>query len=436
MLNKSVIMKRFVMVISIGWLMCACNREKKQIVPNDLIDSLLIHYTDPEIAKSTEYELEFWKSRINPQLPGIVSESKYAGFLALRFHLFGDIKDIKTADSVIRKEDLDFNHKEAPANLTLEGYSILQHRFKDAELYRQKARQIGLKKYDLLISSFDVDFELGKYSDAANELSQFKSSDDYGYFFRRSKMDHLHGKLDSSLHAMLKAASLAGTNNYLKQVALANAGDLYIHEGDLQKAAELYIRCIHINCADFHSLLGLGWIAFVHDKNDVLAEKIFRFVLGKNKLPDPLFKLTQLAEQCNNIKLEKRYASDFEMQATDSVYGDMYNKYLIELYTSVLNDPARAELISKRELNNRATPQTYCWYAWSLFSNNKKKEAYEVFQQYVSGRPLEGLELYWMGKMMQGLNKGYNAQQFFKAAYKNKYDLSPCIKDDLEKNID
>jgi hypothetical protein len=87
-------------------------------------------------------------------------------------------------------------------------------------------------------------------------------------------------------------------------------------------------------------------------------------------------------------------------------------------------------------LENRATAQTYAWYAWSLFSNNKKKEAYEQFEKNVSGRPLEGLELYWMGKMMNGMNKEYNAQAFFKAAYINKYDLSPAILQDLEKQLD
>jgi len=105
------------------------------------------------------------------------------------------------------------------------------------------------------------------------------------------------------------------------------------------------------------------------------------------------------------------------------------------LYTGILWDPSRAEQIAKGELENRATAQTYAWYAWSLFSNNKKKEAYDQFVKHVSGRPLEGLELYWMGKMMQGMNKGYNAEAFFKAAYNNKYDLSPAIFRDLGKQL-
>lgn len=56
----------------------------------------------------------------------------------------------------------------------------------------------------------------------------------------------------------------------------------------------------------------------------------------------------------------------------------------------------------------------------------------EEFHRNVSGKPLEGLELYWMGKMMRGMNKEYDANAFFEAAYPNQYDLSPGICHDLD----
>jgi len=423
-------------VISFACLLMACEHKEEQIVSRTYIDSLISHYQDPVFAGLNDSSMQFWKNRIDPKLPGLVSETKYAGSLSFRFHLFGDIQDIKKADSTIRRLDMNFNHKEAQADLTLVNYSILQHRFKEADVWLEKAKQNGLKKYDQLSSSFDVDFELGRNFQAANELKDLKSAGDYGYFFRRSKMDHLNGLLDSSIHAMLQAAKLEENSPYLFQVALSNAADLYIHAGDLKQAAGLYMKCLAINGADFHSLTGLGWIALVHDKNDSLAKKIFSFVRTKNKLPDPLFKLTQMAQTRSDRSEEKKWARAFESDATGPVYGNMYNKYMIELYTGILNDPARAELIAKNELENRATAQTYAWYAWSLYSNNKKEEAYKQFEKNVSGRPLEGLELYWMGKLMQGMDKGYNAQAFFKAAYLNKYDLSPAILQDMEKQLD
>ncbi len=422
--------------ILVIWGIIGCNRENGNIVNSNYIDSLINQYRKPLYASSNDSSILFWSHRIDPKLPGLVSETKYAGALSMRFHLFGDIQDIRKADSVMRKLDSNFNHMEAQAQLTLVRYSILQHRFKEANEWLEKAKQNGLKKYDVLTSSFDVDFELGKYFSASEELKEMKSSADYGYFFRRSKMDHLNGLLDSSIKAMMQAAKQEESSPYLTQVALSNAADLYIHAGDLQRASDLYEKCIRLNSADFHSMMGLGWIALVNDKNDSLAEKIFLFVQSKNQLPDPLFKLAQMAQARGDTLEEMKWSQAFALKATDPVYGNMYNKYMIELYTGILKDPSRAERISERELENRATPQTCAWQVWCLFSNNKKEEAYKQFEKNVSGRPLEGLELYWMGKMMQGMNKGYNAEAFFKAAYINKYDLSPAILKDLEKQLE
>ena len=70
-----------------GFMSCA--HEKKTIVSEIYIDSLINNYQTPEFALSNDSSMQFWKNRINPVLPGIISESKYAGFLSMRFHLFG-----------------------------------------------------------------------------------------------------------------------------------------------------------------------------------------------------------------------------------------------------------------------------------------------------------------------------------------------------------
>ena len=101
-----------------------------------------------------------------------------------------------------------------------------------------------------------------------------------------------------------------------------------------------------------------------------------------------------------------------------------------------MNEPGKAVILAEQEINNRPATQVFAWYAWSLFCNNEKEKAYNIFKGYVSGKPLEGLELYYMGKLMKGLDKGYNAQQFFKAAYKNRYDLSPAQIKDLQENLE
>jgi hypothetical protein len=419
----------------LGILVSACHQGQRQIVSNSFIDSLIQQYAPPAIARDNEAEMRFWKGRINPALPDYLNQSRYAGGLATEFRLFGEIDSLRKSDSILTKVLRDFNYKEASADFALTAHCITEHQFARADSFLQKAKELGLRPYESSSGSFDVDFERGAYSQAQLELNAIRSDNDFGYFFRKSKMDHLKGALDSSIADMLKSARLATNSDYLKGVALANAGDLYIHAGDLESAAGLYRQCVGLNSADFHSWMGLGWIAAIHDHNDTLAEKIFRFVESKNKLPDPLFKLAELAQTAGDSATQKKAALAFVQVATDPRYGRMYNKYLLQFYTGILHDANRAEALTKDELTNRATPQTYAWYAWALFANRKTDAAYRIFDQYVSGKPLEGLELYYMGKMMKGLGKGYNAEQFFKAANTTRYDLGPAIQQDIQKQL-
>jgi tetratricopeptide (TPR) repeat protein len=365
-----------------------------------------------------------------------VNEAKYASTLIARFHLFGDIQDVKQAESIYKSINQTYKNTLASPFVALTSSAMLQHHFIQADTLLQQAKKLGIDGFTNKTLSFDVSFELGRYTDAAFYLKQLKKGNDYSYYFRRSKYDHLNANIDSAINGMLKAADLAKTSPVLKGIALSNAGDLYIHAGDLEKAAETYKECIRLNSVDFHSMIGLGWIALVHDKNDTLAEKLFKFVQTKNKLPDALFKLYQMAQGRGDKTLEKGYAEKFVNSSTDTIYGKMYNKYLVEIYAGILHNPTKAEALAKDELSNRATPQTYAWYAYALFENSKKDEAYKVFEQHVSGQPLEGLELYYMGVMMKGLGKGYNANEFFKAADKNKYDLSPDMAKNLAANLE
>lgn len=413
-------------------LFASCKNQNKAIVSVAFTDSLLNNYSDSAVKNALETDLKFWKDRIIPQSTGLVNELKYASCLVQRFHLTGDIQDLVTADSILLLADKAFNHKETAPNMALVRNSILQHRFKMADSLLKQVKNTGIKKYESAIHSFDVAFELGYYPVAAFELKQIARPTDYGYNFRKAKQAHYKGEIDTAIAAMHQARELAAGNISLMQAALSNEADLNLHNGNLQKANELYEQSIRLNATDLHSIMALGWIALVHDKNDSLAEKIFRFVQSKTKAPDAVFKLTQLSDARGDSAMQKKYANEFVAFATAPVYGNMYNKYVLELYTGILNNPAQAETIAARELLNRTTPQTYAWYVWALYRNNKTAEAEKVYQQQVSGKPLEGLELYWMGKYMQAQNKGYNAEQFFKAAYKNRYDLSPGMVKDLE----
>lgn len=423
-----------ILFISLYLLFARVNftNERTTVVDTVFTDSVLNNYSVLPAVKHIDDEIAFWKERINFNEPDYTNSMRYAGALINRFHISGDIADVKKSDSVLLHVSKQFKGTEAAPYLSLSAHAMLQHEFVKADSFLTLAKNIGLKKYEAVGAGFDVSFELGNMSYAAVNLKGMQDATDYGYQFRKSKLMHYKGALDSSINAMKAAHELSSANAVLRQAALSNLGDLYIHSGEMKKAADCFIKCIRENSSDIHSLMGLGWIALVHDRNDSLAERIFQFASTKTKSPEPLFKLIAVAQQRQDTALEYRYATAFEVAISDTNYGNMYHKYMIQLYTGVLNKPAHAVTIASKELLNRNTPQTNAWYAWALFKNGQTAAAMKVFNEKVSGKPLEGLELYWMGKLLQAVNKNSAAQQYFYEAEKNKYDLYPAVTKDLE----
>ncbi len=422
-----------IFTLSLLFLALSCNNPGKPIVNTAFTDSLVTHYQPSSIENMVLADMDFWKKRQDSMPGGYTALSRYAGELVQRFHLHGNIADLLLADSILHSMNNEFKQKEPGIFRSMASLNITRHRFREADGYVQKALALGGEKYASTLLFFDTQFELGNYIMADQALRSCASTNEYGYFFRLSKWKHLQNETDSAVFYMLKAADWAGNSLLLKQTALSNVADLYMHEGKLQQANDLYVSSLKQNAADHHSLQGLGRIALMKDNNADEAEKIFRFIATKNQLPDAVYNLEWVAEQKADSSAQKEFAEEFVNRVSDSVYGGMYNKYLVELYTGILQQPGKALIIAEKEIANRATPQTYVWFVWSLHKSGLDAKAMEVYTAHVSGKPLEALELYWMGKMMKDMGKNYNANEFFKAADLNRYDLSPAKQRDLKR---
>jgi tetratricopeptide (TPR) repeat protein len=417
-------------------ILFSCKQQPQQpIVEPAVIDSILLNYTLSPSLKANEGNLSFWKKRMDSLPDYFVNGPEYAAALISDFHVHGDLDNLFTADSLYQLINTANKGKEPAILRTMAGLAMLQHQFSKTDSILKKAIAIDGNSFPNTFLDFDVSFESGRYGEAKKLLAALQAGNEYGYLFRRAKFEHYHGSLDSAIACMERAADKAGNNIYLRQAALSNAADLYIHQGNLKRAYDLYRESLKEDPADLHSITGLGWIALQHDNNDSLAETIFTFVRGHTQSPDILLRLAQLEEARGNIDLQKEYATAFANKVSDLRFERMYSKYLVDLYTGTLHNPAKAVELSFHEINNRLTPQTSAWYAWSLFCNNEKEKAWQVYEGYVSGRPLEGLELYYMGKMMQGYGKHSLAKQFFKAAWKNRYDLSVARQKELEATL-
>ena len=414
-------------------VLASCHSVTSPAVDAKYADSLISHYSPNRIV---EDNLAFWQKRMEDRPDDFVNGPEYAAALISAFRQSGDISQLIKADSLVNKTN-EANAGREPGNWRgLANLAMMRHQFSQPADYLKQAVAIEGNSVPNAFLDFDISFESGNYSRAKGLLEQLKRGNDYGYLFRRSKYEHYKGSLDSAIACMRLAAEKAGNNRTLKQLALSNAADLYMHNAGITEAVDLYRESLQLNSCDLHSITGLGWVALVYDGNDSLAERLFQFVHLRSNSPDILLKLSQLEGYRRNAARQKEYASQFVKIVTDSVYGKMYNKYLIDLYTGILPDPQRAIKLSLEEVNDRPTPQSWAWYAWSLYSNKEYDKALNIYKGSVSGKPLEALELYYMGRMMQGMEKSYNAHEYFSAAWKNKYDLDPQKLEIIKKGLD
>ncbi|MES2798173.1 MAG: hypothetical protein V4683_19550 [Bacteroidota bacterium] len=417
------------------FLLESCTQKNPVLVSEKYIDSLLTikGLSARELALKTD--LNFWKIRYEKDTNSYANSPQYAGMLLAKFRQEGNINNLILGEKIIAR--LNENQKGAESGFyrTLANYSSLQHRFQEANNFANRALQIGDNQYESLLILFDASFELNKIDQARIILAKIKKKYEYAYYFRLSKMQHYDGKIEEATESMQKAASLSNGNIYLEQIAISNLADLQLHVGDYANASINFQKSLALDHADYHSLKGLGLIAQHHDKNAKIAAKIFNFIATKTQSPDIYFNLSQLAQSTGNQKEEKKYAQIFSEKANQPIYGNMYNKYLIELYDGILNDRLKMLQVAQREMLNRNSPQTNTWYAWALYKNNQKAKALDIYNNSIAGKPLEGLEHYFLGKMMENEKKNYNAKSYFEAAYKSKFELAPAKRLELESKI-
>lgn len=423
-------MKNTVLVIFSIILFISCN--KQPLVSNKNIDEIVKSSSLSAIEISNNKDIEFWKNRLKTDPRGETNLVNYATTLAARFAIYGDIDDLIKARQVIDSVHKSNTIKNASTYRTLAKFASLQHQFKNAEVLSQNALNLGENRYASELQMFDAAFELGNISTAKTLLKKLKKNFEYAYYFRLAKMHHYDGNLEEAIMALKKASELTNGNKNLEQIALSNLGDLYLHSGDFKSAFENYNASVRIDAADFHSISGLALISLYHDKNHEGAKKLLEYVKSKTKSPDVLIQMINLSQEICDNKQEKIYALEFVEKVSSPKYGNMYNKYLIALFDGILNNNQKMLLVAENELLNRKTPQTYSWLAWALHKNNQDKKALDVYKKHISEQPLEGFELFLVGKLMLSQQKKYNAERYFEAANKNSYDLNPRQRKELE----
>lgn len=389
-------------------------------------------------GKLTEIDSEilFWKKRLDKIQDDIVSRSKLAGLLEKRFSYSGKIAEIHQADSLYKLVNRIQSINSSGTFRALAANCIKQHKFRQAQLYIDSALALGDDKYITLLMQFDIAMELGNRYKADKVLNSLGNKNSFDYLIRAAKYkDHIEGNLDEAIELMEKALKQVEANQTLFLWAKSNLGDMYGHANNMRKSYQCYLDALAKDPEYYHALKGIAWLAFSGDKNTGEARRIILSLKQRHDVPDYDLLLAEFADFENNEKERDRHFTEFLKAIADPAYGDMYNKYIFNLQADVLNNPDRALLVAKNEVENRPTPEVFSWLAWAYLKNGEINKAVQIAKANVEKKSFEPEVVYRLGMIYKCSGQKNKAKQYLNNAISSSYELGPLAVNEITKAL-
>ena len=395
-----------------------------------------VYLTDEHLHKKRDKlseEITFWKDKLVSAPGNHVFEKKLAGLLTSRFKLSGDPTDLHQADSLLQSVN-----ERIPGQVgvlqSLTSNAITQHRFRDAEQYIAEAYEIGEKRFVSSMLYVDVLLERGQLYSAKKLMQQIISDSHFDYLVRDVKFQDELGDLTTAIEQMersLTKAKSAG-NEAIINWSLSNLADMYGHDGRIQKSYSTYLKALSYNPADLHSLKGIAWVAFSHDKNTAEAKRILRFLKSVHPVPDYDLFLAEIAVFENDQPLADKLENGFIADASQPIYGNMYKSYLCELTSST----SGALNIARAEVKERPHPTSYDLLAWASFQNGDIKEAVRITENNVMLQTGEPVALYHSGIILKEAGRYEKAENYLKEALNAAYELGPVVAKEIQLHLE
>jgi tetratricopeptide (TPR) repeat protein len=316
----------------------------------------------------------------------------------------------------------------------LSANAITRHDCRAAEKYANEALEVGEKKFVSTLLKTDALLERGNLWDARNLMHDVASISHFDFLIRNVKLNDQSGDLDAAIkdmEAALKIAKDSG-NKDLINWSLSNLADMYGHDGRITKSYKTYLEALSHNPADLHSLKGIAWIAFSHDKDTEEAKRIISFLKSIHPIPDYDLLLAEIATYEGDNQIAESYENDFLAKASRPEYGKMYQSYI-----GYLNENADEALkIAESEIENRPHPMSYNLLAWATLQKGEKQKAVDILEEYVIGQTEEPDALFYTGIILKEAGDTKQAKQFLKEALDASFELGPVAALEIESHLE
>lgn len=413
----------------------SCANEKRVISKVDYEAYLKGGIVSKEINMINK-EIDFWQEKLKVDTGSYVYLLELANNYFRLFKRNGDIEALQKGDACLKKSSAKLKDTDADILFSLSQNAVLQHQFLKADSINKAADIAQGDKYIIKLLEFDVNMELGRYKEAEMSLESLKDKTSFDYLIRKSKWEDYKGDLDAAILLMEQALEkIKDKNQGLYGWALSNLADMYGHAARINEAYRGYLKVLQKDSTNFYCLKGIAWIAFAHDGNTAEAKRILQFILSQTNMPDVKLILAQIAEIENNEIEKKKNISEFVATVTKPGYGDMYNKYLIELYTEELQEQNTAFEIANKEMNNRFTPETCDWMAWVYYNKGDIRKALQFSKSYVHQFTFEPDALMHTAFIYAANGKNKEAKALLQECLQSSFELGPVATKQINQKL-
>ncbi len=411
---------------------CGTDTSNEQITnPNDY-NSYLDTSENASFDEAVN-EVEFWSKRLRPDSSGVGDLGPLASAYTRLFSATGNATYLGDAEILYRKAmTISANNKDIYARGLARTY-ISQHRFKEAEHILQQSYEGISSKRATEYMLFDIHMELGKYEEAEIFLNKLKNTSDYNYLIRKAKWSDHAGDLTAAINYLESAKAIAESRDSksLRIWTYSNLADFYGHDGRIKDAYQHYLKTLELQPDNAYAKKGIAWIAYAYEGDTAEARRILDSVMENHKMPDYYLFLAEMAEHEGELELAEINTNKFVELASSKAYGDMYNSYLIEIWTD--SRPEEALRLAENEIENRATPETYSILAYASLKAKEKVKALQIIDSEVRNKTFEPLATYYTAEVYKANGKKKEVEALKKELKEAAFELGPVRSEKIDR---
>ena len=403
-----------------------CETKSKQITHTEDYNKYLT-IKDNKSLSFARNEIDFWQKKFDAAPNQISYLSQLSSNYSTLFEYTGNISHLYKSEELLTKSNEAYDYSRVSTIRSLARNYISQHRFKEALVLANKSLAIGEGRKETQKLLFDVQMELGNYSEAIKNLNAIRDMTDFDYLIRLAKWNDHKGDLDTAITFMEKARDIAEKydNKTLKIWSYSNLGDFYGHAGRIEDSYNSFLQTLAIDPNYSYALKGIAWIVFSKERNTKEANRIIDAIASTHNTPDFYLLKSQIAQfEGNKIEEIKNRNAYFSMMENNN-YGAMYNKYNVLIYADDKQTAQKALEIAKIEVNHRPTADSYDLLAWSYLNLGQHKKALQIAQKHIAGKSFEPKVQYHLAMIYKSNNLVLKSKPIKEELLSSLYELGP-----------